>query len=442
MNLKADFSASADFKFGYDTHGLDLYAESGNLADVFAGFFADESESKVRVDGEFTIGIGAGWVGLNIGGRGGLFAEATADLRDPDGDGKVRVNELLENLEHGLACAFDISGSVDLGFRIHGSIGYWPLEVSFDYRPFPDVTLYEFDVDHDDCFPDRFEGTHATSNDTRAQAVDIGIAPGVHLADVGISSENDSDWYRFEVLRPIDVMDVRLDYVEALGNLDLEVTNAAGNNLGRSLSLGHSLDLGLTASNSSADRVTLHDVAPGVYYVHVFGHGAENAYKLFIDPGQQSAVRVLYVNDGSVNDNQFYTLGPGDDTNDGLSYLTPKATLASLIADQQIGPNDIVLFDTGVYASGTAVLTAADGGQFSPARPRAARWHTAGPALNSTIPATILFSDLIFAGAGGTGIHIRGDGADDAHGNVIEHNQFLGTDTGVRSDSQGSNSIR
>ena len=98
VTLKADFSAKADFKFGYDTHGLDLYAESGNLADVFAGFFADESESKVRVDGEFTIGIGAGWVGLNIGGRGGLFAEATADLRDPDGDGKVRVNELLENL--------------------------------------------------------------------------------------------------------------------------------------------------------------------------------------------------------------------------------------------------------------------------------------------------------------------------------------------------------
>jgi hypothetical protein len=178
----------------------------------------------VRVDGEFTIGIGAGWVGLNIGGRGGLFAEATADLRDPDGDGKVRVNELLENLEHGLACAFDIS-AVSTWACIHGSIGY-RREVSFDYRPFPDVTLYEFDVDHDDCFPDRFEGAHATSNDPRAQAVDIGIAPGVHLADVSISSDDDSDWYRFEVLRPIDVMDVRLDYVEALGNLDPEVTNA------------------------------------------------------------------------------------------------------------------------------------------------------------------------------------------------------------------------
>jgi hypothetical protein len=393
VNLKADFSASADFKFGYDTHGLDLYAQSGNLADVFAGFFADESESKVRVDGEFTIGIGAGWVGLNIGGRGGLFAEASADLRDPDGDGKVRVNELLENIEHGLACAFDISGSVDLGFRIHGSIGYWPLEVSFDYRPFPDVTLYEFDIDQGDCFPDRFEGTPATSNDTRARAADIGIAPGVHLADVSISSDNDSDWYRFEVLRPIDVIDVRLDYVESLGNLDIEVTNAAGNNLGRSLSLGHSLDLGLTASGSSANRVTLHDVAPGVYYVHVFGHGAENAYKLLIDPGQQSATRVLYVNDGSINDNQFYTLGPGDDANDGLSYLTPKASLASLIADQQLGPNDIVLFDTGIYASGTAVLTAADAEQFSPVRPWGVHWPLATLASKSTTPAAICSRD-------------------------------------------------
>ena len=116
--------------------------------------------------------------------------------------------------------------------------------------------------------------------------------------------------------------------------------------------------------------------------------------------------------------------------------------MASLIADQQIGPNDIVLFDTGVYASGTAVLTAADAGAIFAGSPAGSTLAYSGTRIELNDSSNNLFSDLIFAGAGGTGIHIRGDGADDAHGNVIEHNQFLGTDTGVRSDSQGSNSIR
>jgi parallel beta-helix repeat protein len=174
-----------------------------------------------------------------------------------------------------------------------------------------------------------------------------------------------------------------------------------------------------------------------VYYAHVRAR-AENAYKLFIDLGSR-AQRVLYVNDGSINATSFTRSARV--TTQRRPVILDTQTLASLIADQQIGPNDIVLFDTGVYASGTAVLTAADAGAIFAGSPVGSTLAYSGTRIELNDSSNNLFSDLIFAGACGTGIHIRGDGAGDALGNIIEHNQFLGMDTGVRSDSQGSNSI-
>src|SRR5205823_4147009 len=53
--------------------------------------------------------------------------------------------------------------------------------------------------------PDRFE-----PDDTRASAANIGVGPGVHLTNLGITP-GDQDWYHFEVLRP-DSIDVRIAF--------------------------------------------------------------------------------------------------------------------------------------------------------------------------------------------------------------------------------------
>ncbi len=422
--LRGDFDASADFKFGFDTAGLQLYAETRDLTDIFAGFYVDDlASTEFKVDGSITASIDVGPPGLHVGGGGGVFAEIRADLRDPDGDHKVRANELLENLEHGLLCTFDISGSVQMGLRISGTIGFPPFDVHVSVQPLPDVTILDFDVDSVDCFPDRFE-----PNDTLKTATNVGVAPGVHVADVSIASSRDTDWYRFEVLRPVDSIDVRLDFVPALGNLDLEVTDARGNNLGRS------------TTRDKEERVTLRNVQPGVYYVHAYGT-SENSYKLFIDPGQDSDARVFYVNDGSVTDNQFYTLAPGNDANDGRSYLAPKATLADVLADYMLGPNDLVLFDTGTYLGGTSLITAADQGAAYAGSPAGSNLNYSGTRIEINDADDNLISRLVFGGGGGAGIHLRGDGINDAQNNLIRLNTFTGTGTGILVDSTQSNLI-
>ena len=121
--------------------------------------------------------------------------------------------------------------------------------------------------------------------------------------------------------------------------------------------------------------------------------------------------------------------------------MHPKATLASLIAGQHIGPNDIVLFDTGTYASGTAVLTAADAGAVFAGSPAGSMLAYGGTRIEVNDSSGNLFTHLIFSGTGGTGIYIRGDGVNDAHDNVIEDDQFVGVNTGVRIDSHASNTV-
>ena len=340
------------------------------------------------------------------------------------------ADEFVSNLEHGLLCTFDISGDVKAGMRLYASIGYWPDIAEIDIPLFPDQTIFSFNVSHDVCFADRFE-----PNNSQATATDLGIAPGIHVDGTSISMDNDQDWYRFQVLRPSDSLDVKLDYAPSRGNLDMDVFDAGGHLVGRSNAV------------DTKDIVNLTDLAPGVYYVHVYAappsaSGGPNSYKLYIDPSEKSVQRVLYVSPPDADPaNSFYTLAPGNDANSGLSFLHPKATLASLIADQQIGPNDIVLFDTGTYSSGTAVLTAADAGAVFAGSPGGSILAYGGTRIEVNDSSGNLFSHLIFSGMGGTGIYIRGDGVNDAHDNLIQDDQFLGVATGVRIDSHASNTV-
>ena len=66
-----------------------------------------------------------------------------------------------------------------------------------------------------------------------------------------------------------------------------------------------------------------------------------------MEPGKSSSTRVIYVNPAGVTDrsNSYYTIAPGNDAFEGLNYRKPKASLASVLATYDLGPNDIVVFD-------------------------------------------------------------------------------------------------
>jgi hypothetical protein len=69
-----------------------------------------------------------------------------------------------------------------------------------------------------------------------------------------------------------------------------------------------------------------------------------------------------FVNDASIN-GDVYCTAPGSDTNLGTSAGSPKASLASLLADHDVEPGDTVYIDTGVYTlSGNPTVTILDSG--------------------------------------------------------------------------------
>lgn len=78
------------------------------------------------------------------------------------------------------------------------------------------------------------------------------------------------------------------------------------------------------------------------------------------DPARANAV--YYVNDTDTG-GDVYCTAPGDNTNDGLTPATPKATLNALLAAVDLTPGAVVRVDAGTYASTVdQVVTADDSG--------------------------------------------------------------------------------
>ncbi|MBI4537341.1 MAG: right-handed parallel beta-helix repeat-containing protein, partial [candidate division NC10 bacterium] len=272
--------------------------------------------------------------------------------------------------------------------------------------------------------PDRLE-----VNDTRETAASVGVGPGVHLAGLTLHEAGDEDWYRFEVVRP-DNIDVRIAFVDADGDLGLEVTDAAGTILGAS------------DSGGDTEQVSLADLPAGNYYIHVFGTaGAANAYDLAVGPGAASTTTVYYVNDGSVT-NDVYTLAVGSDTNDGLSPLTPKATLQDVLADYTLDANSLVVVDTGTYGGGTVTIGLADEGAAYAGSPNGSSFNYGGTRFEIVDSDENLLHGLSFTGSGGTGVYIHGSGGFYSDNNIVQDNTFTTTSsTGIRIDGGANNSI-
>ncbi len=159
-NVDGLLGAQLQLGFGYDTNGILKYSKTGDPADLFDGFYIDDQLSGGKDLAEAVV-FGAIYVtaglpripefpGINYAAEagGGIKATVNFNLNDPNNDGKVRANELLELLKKGPECVFDIQGEVVAKLfaklKMTISAGFTSRTIADIYREFVDVTLLEF----------------------------------------------------------------------------------------------------------------------------------------------------------------------------------------------------------------------------------------------------------------------------------------------------------
>ena len=98
-----------------------------------------------------------------------------------------------------------------------------------------------------------------------------------------------------------------------------------------------------------------------VIVMHPDGATGKKAGALFV------VNRAFYVNDGSTTDDLFCS-ATGNDTNDGLSPSSPKASVQSVVSTYDLEPGDTVYIDTGYYAGSVQIGSEDSGSSSLPVR--------------------------------------------------------------------------
>jgi len=80
----------------------------------------------------------------------------------------------------------------------------------------------------------------------------------------------------------------------------------------------------------------------------VWGDKANGAQAIYLRTKTVSTGTVYYVNDDS-DPGDFFTTAFGNDANNGTSSSTPKRTIQAVLDSYTLGPNDVILVDSGVY---------------------------------------------------------------------------------------------
>jgi len=259
-------------------------------------------------------------------------------------------------------------------------------------------------------------GDSFESNNTWQTATDLGVIPGVHRGGLSIDVAADEDWYRFELLRTDDVA-FQIAFNSAAGNLSFDLV--------RVLDTTPTV-VGSSTANTQGAGLTASGLAAGSYYLQVIGGGNTNTYSLAIDPATSSGTRVLYVNDTSTA-NDFYTTAVGNSSNTGLSPASPKGSIQQLLDAYTLGPNDLVLVDTGTY-TGTVVATGNDEGITFAGSPGISR-------LNGTFEmADSDYNTLYLLTLGGTGtsLFIHETAVDVTSNTTLRRLRVLSSSTGIR----------
>ena len=194
----------------------------------------------------------------------------------------------------------------------------------------------------------------------------------------------------------------------------LQVEDGSGNPLGTVITASSGLAVDLPGP-----------LAAGTYYVEVSGvGGAMNTYSLGIDRDAANPAQVYYVNDGSqVND--YYTLAPGNDANNGLTPQTPKATLQSVLNTYGLTAGNLVVIDTGTYTTATTISSANEGAAYA-GSPGGSDFTYGGTRFELTDSNANEFYGLVLGG-GGTGFSAMSG----SQRNAFLNNTFTGTYTAI-----------
>ena len=103
MTLIGSVNAEIDLALGYDTFGIRRFIETDDPLQLLDGFYLDDDPretggdpAEFRVRFGLDIGATADFVVGAVSAFGGIFAELGLNLRDTDGDGRVRGSEFAE----------------------------------------------------------------------------------------------------------------------------------------------------------------------------------------------------------------------------------------------------------------------------------------------------------------------------------------------------------
>ena len=116
-NIFAGFTVFADIKLGFDTYGLQT---TGNF---FDGFYFSDDAPVLGMGAEFgaaaELNLGLVWGGV----QGGVEAEIGAGWNDINDDGKFRIPELIQRLNQGIECLFELRGKMDAFLEAYAGFG-------------------------------------------------------------------------------------------------------------------------------------------------------------------------------------------------------------------------------------------------------------------------------------------------------------------------------
>jgi hypothetical protein len=129
----------------------------------------------------------------------------------------------------------------------------------------------EYDLYWLDRHEDVFE-----PNDTLETAYDLSNNSQLYISAIGVPTQGDDDWYKITADAASTLIAVQIDFVNANGNIDLELYNGSG---------------GLLAdSTSSFDSEYLQGaLGVGTYYIRVFGEDLYNDYDLIWNAAEDDA---------------------------------------------------------------------------------------------------------------------------------------------------------
>ena len=119
------------------------------------------------------------------------------------------------------------------------------------------------------------------------------------------------------------------------------------------------------ANNGLFNWTVLAGITPGNnYFIRITRADLPGSPGLSLAPFTiAAATTAYYINDGTVQPGDW-TMAPGDDNNDGLTPLTPKATINGLLtAYPNLGMGKVIMIDAGTYnLTSNIILTAINSG--------------------------------------------------------------------------------